>query len=486
MSAVPNAGVARPTGRRRGRKSSPLQNALLPQLLWFIRLRWIAGFVVVLLSVADQRWLNWFAYSGRGVMLGLAILVYNLALQLVVRSLATQRRPREAWLLVAWVQLLLDLTCLTLLTMWTGGVTSPVSRFFVFHMVFASLLLPRTMAYGSAGAAVVMIGAGLRLTEQWPVTRSDKLLLLAQALTLLLLVYVANNVTRGLRRQRRRLWRQNQQIRQITRQLRRQQEALVQHEKMVAMGQMAAGITHEIANPLASMDSLLQLAQRKPEKLKPELLDTLRQQVSRIDQIIQQMKAFAHPRDAQQQSVNVNEVVEHALTMLRFDTRLKSVAVEKRFGADIGLTTFSPQALQQVLVNLIINAVDAMAGVEHPRLIIHTERRPGLCLIELSDNGHGIRREHMARLFEPFFTTKPVGKGTGLGLSISYSLVQKQGGTIAARSEVGKGTTFTIRLPITRAASEGTSANNSPASSAISREREAPAAPVAIAENPRP
>jgi signal transduction histidine kinase len=124
-----------------------------------------------------------------------------------------------------------------------------------------------------------------------------------------------------------------------------------------------------------------------------------------------------------------------------------------------------------------------MAGVEQPRLTIHTERRPGLCLIELSDNGHGIRPEHMGRLFEPFFTTKPVGKGTGLGLSISYSLVQKQGGTIAAKSEVGKGTTFTIRLPITPAAGPSPPATF-PASPDLSRGREAAATAVAAPENP--
>jgi C4-dicarboxylate-specific signal transduction histidine kinase len=233
----------------------------------------------------------------------------------------------------------------------------------------------------------------------------------------------------------------------MTSQLRRQQQALIQHEKMVAMGQMAAGVTHEIANPLASMDSVLQLMQRRPEKLRPESVQTLREQVSRIHQIITQMKAFAHPAEMQRQTLALNDVVNASIDMVRFDKRVQAVEVERRFDPEAGVIELLPQALQQVLVNLTINALDPMNDVQHPRLIVRTERREGWCVIEVTDNGHGITPEHMDRLFEPFFTTKPVGKGTGLGLSISYSLVQKQGGSISVRSEPGRGTTFTIRLP---------------------------------------
>jgi two-component system C4-dicarboxylate transport sensor histidine kinase DctB len=107
-----------------------------------------------------------------------------------------------------------------------------------------------------------------------------------------------------------------------------------------------------------------------------------------------------------------------------------------------------PQALEQVLINLIINALDAVSEVESPRVAVRTDRTSdGGYRIDVIDNGHGILPQHMRRLFEPFFTTKPVGKGTGLGLSISYSLMQRLGGGIAARSAPGRGTTFTITLP---------------------------------------
>jgi C4-dicarboxylate-specific signal transduction histidine kinase len=274
------------------------------------------------------------------------------------------------------------------------------------------------------------------------------LIFTGEAVTLVLSVALASRITKDLRRQRGMLVRRNRRIRGMTKRLRHQQRAMVQHEKMVAVGQMAAGVAHEIANPLASMDSLLQLLQRKPEKLGPDKLVTLREQVERIHQIIQQMKVFAHPNEGNWQTVPLNDLVEQAINMVRFDLRLKTLQVVREFTPDAGSITVLPQAIHQVLVNLIINALDAMADVEQPRLTVRTARREGWCAIKVEDNGSGIQPEHMNRLFEPFFTTKPVGRGTGLGLSISYSLIRKQGGKIEVNSEVGRGAIFTISLPI--------------------------------------
>jgi two-component system NtrC family sensor kinase len=239
---------------------------------------------------------------------------------------------------------------------------------------------------------------------------------------------------------------------------------------MIAMGQMAAGVTHEITNPLASIDSVLQLAQRHPDRVKPQTLQTLREQVQRINQIIRQMKTFAHPAEMAAQTLPLNAVVEQALDMLRFDPRMKNVEIQREYDPATGAIVLWPQAIEQVLVNLITNALDAMAESSARVLGVRTRRRDGWCVIEISDTGHGIDPQHMPRLFEPFFTTKPVGQGTGLGLSISYSLMQKQGGSISARSKPGRGSTFILRLP-----AEGGEA---------SRKREAVAEPVALPENP--
>jgi signal transduction histidine kinase len=419
------------------------RSALHSQLCWFITLRWIAGLALAAGAILEWRFAWFGAIAGRFAAVAIVIFLYNLAIS---RALPRVRRRRMRGGL-ALAQLLLDMVALTALIVWTGGIRSPLIAFFVFHMVFASLLLTRAAAYASAAAGCFLIACGLALSHQWPGTRSELFSLLGIVMTLVLTVMLTNRITRDLRAHRRRLVRQNRRIVAMSRQLREQQQALVQHEKMVAMGRMAAGVTHEIANPLACIDSLLQLAQRRPERMNAETVEKLRDQVQRINQIIQQMKAFAHPTEVVAQQMPLNDIVEQAIAMVRFDPRLKKTDLRREFDPSSGVVSMSPQALQQVVINLIINALDAMAATESPVLTLRTQRRDGWCAVEVADNGHGIDPQHMPRLFEPFFTTKPVGKGTGLGLSISYSLMQRQGGSISVRSQSRRGTTFTLRLP---------------------------------------
>jgi C4-dicarboxylate-specific signal transduction histidine kinase len=163
------------------------------------------------------------------------------------------------------------------------------------------------------------------------------------------------------------------------------------------------------------------------------------------------MKAFAHPVESRRQTVPVNDLVSRVIDLVRYDKRVARVKIQTELATDAGAIEVLPQAMEQVLVNLIVNALDAVSGVAEPKVIVRTARRDGACSIEVTDNGHGIQPHHMRRLFEPFFTTKPVGKGTGLGLSISYSLMQRQGGAIAVRSTPGRGATFTVRVPASHA-----------------------------------
>jgi len=224
---------------------------------------------------------------------------------------------------------------------------------------------------------------------------------------------------------------------------------------MVALGQMVAGVAHEIANPLASMDSLLQLAQRKAEKMSLETVGKLRDQVTRIHSIINQMRSMVHPTGGGEQPFPLNEVVAQAVEMVRLDPRAKRLGIEQRLSPEVKNAMVRPQALQQVMVNLLLNSLDAIAEVPSPSLSIHTRLDKIGYAIDVTDNGTGIKPEHMNRLFEPFFTTKPVGRGTGLGLSISYGLIQRQGGWIDVQSQLGVGTTMTIHLPGSATAAVG-------------------------------
>jgi len=217
---------------------------------------------------------------------------------------------------------------------------------------------------------------------------------------------------------------------------------------MIAMGQMAAGVAHEVANPLASMDGLLQLLERRPESISPEKISRLREQIARITQIVRQLTDFAHA-GGEWTDAQLNTVVTKALEVLRFDRRMKRITVECSLDPALPPMRLQPVALEQVVINMALNAADAMDAVAAPHLKIVTALfSPDEAELSIEDNGAGIPEGIRQRIFEPFFTTKPVGKGTGLGLSISYTLVQKHLGHILVDSSPGKGTRFTIRLPI--------------------------------------
>lgn len=430
-------------------KQAYRQYPLALELAWFIRLRWLAGISVAVSGALDRFVLHWHSWSGQVLFLGAVILLYNVAL---LAALKKERQTKRSDLLrLAMAQLLLDLVCLALLTGCTSGLHSPILGFFVFHMVFSSLLLPRALAYGSALAAIALLVAALAWTDQIPRTHTEGLALMGFSLTLLMTVALTNHITRDLRRQRRRLARQNKRIRAMARRLWQNQRAMIRQEKMVALGQMAAGIAHEVTNPLANMDGLLQLTQHKPERMNADAISKLREQIARINTIVQQMRSLIHPADGHQQRLPLNDLVAQTIEMVRIDSRAKRFGIQADLAPDVGVVVVRPQALQQVLVNLLLNSLDALAEVREPKLIVKTSRRERWYVIEVIDNGGGIKPEHMERVFEPFFTTKPVGKGTGLGLSISYNLIRRLGGMIDVTSQVGVGTTLTVHLPVPEA-----------------------------------
>jgi signal transduction histidine kinase len=426
----------------------PIDLVLFGQLSWFIRLRWGAGLAVIIGAVLDRYWLQWPGVWWGILAVGMGILLYNAMLRVLVRSRSSSNWNYRTLVTVASLQIVLDLTCLTLMTIWTGGAHSPLLGFFVFHMVISSILLPRKLAYVGAGFSCLMILGGLGLSGQFPVLRDDIMSIAGWMVMLLTTVYLTSNITRSLNRHRRRVLRQKHRIRSMSDELRRHQRAMIQQEKMSAMGQLAAGVAHEIANPLASMDSLLQLLQRKPEKIQDGSIEKLREQITRINRIVRQLTNFAHPGDEEQQRASIDQIVARSLQMIRFDRRVRDVKMDfhRELEPDECWVLVQTHAMEQVFVNIILNALDAMADVDKPHLNIHVGHDEKQCFVAIIDNGHGISPEHLDHIFEPFFTTKPVGKGTGLGLAVSYRLVRSSGGQLEAES-VENGAKFTVYLP---------------------------------------
>jgi signal transduction histidine kinase len=222
----------------------------------------------------------------------------------------------------------------------------------------------------------------------------------------------------------------------------------IQRERMATIGQMAAGIAHEIGNPVASLFSLVHVleASAQGEEARGNL--TLMQQcIERISKIVREVVEFGRPiRSEDWTHGDVQKVVDDTLRLLRYDHRARNVAVSVDFEPELPKTLIIEHPLQQVFTNVMLNAFDAMHG--RGTLAVRGWHTDGAIEVSIADTGEGMRPEQIQHVFEPFYTTKPARKGTGLGLALSYNIVQRHGGAIRVQSEVGTGSTFTVSIPL--------------------------------------
>jgi two-component system, NtrC family, sensor kinase len=231
---------------------------------------------------------------------------------------------------------------------------------------------------------------------------------------------------------------------------------LMHADKLAAMGKMATGIAHEINNPLAVigekagwMKDLLdeEDLQRSPHLQEFEgSLQKIEEHVERARKITHNMLGFARRMEPRLDDVDVNQVVDQTLEFMACHARTNNIEIRKQYHPDLPIIASDQSQLQQVVLNLINNAIDAV-GAEGC-IEVSTEMADSLILIHVKDDGPGIPKDKQRLIFDPFFTTKSRGHGTGLGLSISYSIIQKMGGTLNFQSEPGQGTTFSIHLPV--------------------------------------
>ncbi|MBN1308335.1 MAG: hypothetical protein JXA18_10490, partial [Chitinispirillaceae bacterium] len=212
---------------------------------------------------------------------------------------------------------------------------------------------------------------------------------------------------------------------------------------------LAAGVAHEINNPLGSilLFSRLLLQKAPADEVMRGNLQRIEKETKRCQNIVQGLLEFSRQREPKMENVDVNDLLVKTLVLFENQAMFHNIRIEKEFEPRIPPVTIDPAQVQQVFVNIIINAADAMNG--KGRLTVHTRFVEDNRMVEIafSDTGCGIPAEQIDKIFEPFYTTKAVGYGTGLGLSISLGIIQRHGGTIRISSAVGTGTTFFIRLP---------------------------------------
>jgi len=221
---------------------------------------------------------------------------------------------------------------------------------------------------------------------------------------------------------------------------------------LAELGTLASGMAHEIGTPMNVILGRAEFAMRRiDDERAKQSLATIVTQVERITKIMNQFLAFARRRPAERRAVGVRDIVEDSLEMLHERLARHHIHVVAELPDDVPLVHADPDQMSQVLLNLFINALHAMP--EGGTLKVTVKPQADVVTLLIADTGHGIPREHLGKIFTPFFTTKEVGKGTGLGLTVVHGIIEEHGGKIAVESEPGKGTTFTILLPIERTAS---------------------------------
>jgi signal transduction histidine kinase len=265
------------------------------------------------------------------------------------------------------------------------------------------------------------------------------------------LAAVFNQMTENLKRSR-------EQLEATVETLKTTQDQLIQSEKLSGIGEFVAGVAHELNNPLTSVMGFSELLQRADTDPKHQrYLEMIHKSALRCQKIVQNLLSFARRHKPERKLSNINELVEGAVEILQYQMRTSNIEVVSRLDPHLPKALVDPHQVQQVFLNIINNARQAIEAHQPKGCVrIATEARGQILRVTFQDNGPGIPESHLSKVFDPFFTTKEVGKGTGLGLSLCYGIIKDHGGVIKITSKVGEGATFVIELPLA-AESDGAS-----------------------------
>jgi signal transduction histidine kinase len=233
---------------------------------------------------------------------------------------------------------------------------------------------------------------------------------------------------------------------------------MMHFEKLAFLERLTSGITSEIGNPLTSVFSFVQvLMDMEEDEFKKETLETIFFHMNRISDILKQLSGFSKMSHLELKPWKVNSIIENTLSLIQYDTRVQGITIVRELSPDVPAITTDGSQLAHVIVNIVLNAADAMPN--GGTLTIRSRTKENAVVVDFHDTGIGIEREKVGRIFDPFYTTK--AHGTGLGLAVSYNIIKKLSGDLSVESEPNKGTKFTISLPLESVKDAKTDASHS-------------------------
>ena len=228
------------------------------------------------------------------------------------------------------------------------------------------------------------------------------------------------------------------------------EKQMAQAEKLASIGQLSAGFAHEINNPLGIILGYTQLILKNKgtEAERHDDLKTIEKNVRNCKTIVEDLLSFARGSESKKELTGIHNIIDDVLSFMQHRSNLDNIQISTDYDPQVPPMQLDEKKMKQVLINLLMNATHAIDRKGDIKIMTSLNRDADQLLIKVTDNGHGIDKNNLSRIFDPFFTTKPTGEGTGLGLSVSYGIIKNHGGDIAVESEIGKGSTFTITLPV--------------------------------------
>ena len=433
----------------------PLKLELIKQIGWLVRLRWIAIIGVFFTVTVANLARNIVPHPIPLYIIAALMVLYNFEPRMYRKAPEQQRLmsiKRQAC-----IHIILDLLSLTALIHFSGGVENPFIFYFIFHLIIASIILSKRVSYVLATLNTLLLSS-LITFEYFEIIPHNHLnnflpddlwrnpiytfgVLFVFTSTLFFSVYLATTIT--------------QTAREREADKKRLEQQLIFSEKMAAIGELASGVAHEINNPLDGLLNCILRIKRNPKNVAQtqEYLGLMEEAIRRIEATIGKLLDFSRPHELTLTAININDVVTETIGLIEYGASEKGIKIETDFQDRLSLIYGDKHLLEQVILNLSLNAITAMP--EGGELKFETDEiildqllgQPSVC-VKVVDTGIGISKAVQDRIFDPFYTTHITEKGTGLGLSVSDRIVRQHQGVIEVESEVGHGSTFTVKLPI--------------------------------------